>query len=182
VGYNIVLIVPSLVFVLSMVSQARRIIIKLTHARSSIIASYYAVLYVVILLNILWCLLQVWKDSPGKATAWNVLSLVTIFGMLLLEVSVLVFLLQGSYVSGWDALMHTLILSTTIASVDTIIKSIYIFGFGVPLFVDNNDTGDWQKWGFWLAYKLVFVAIYASILCLPHTKWHNRLPGIYIYF
>jgi hypothetical protein len=140
VGYNIALIIPPLVFVLFMVSQARRSINKLTHARSSIIASYYAVLWVVALLNLLWYLLQVWQDSSGQATAWNVLSLVTRFGMLLLEVSVLVFLLQGSYVSGWDALMHTLILSTTI---DTITKVIYIFGFGVPLFVDNNDTGDW---------------------------------------
>ena len=57
----------------------------------SIIASYYAVLWVVALLNLLWCLLQVWQDSPGQATAWNVLSRVTRFGMLLLEVSVLVF-------------------------------------------------------------------------------------------
>lgn len=175
--YNIALIAPPLGFVLFMVSQARRSISRLTHARSSIIASYYAVLWVVAILNLLWCLLQVWQGSSGKATGWNVLSLVTSFGMLLLEVSVLVFLLQGSYVSGWDALVHTLILSTSIASVDTIIKAIDIFGFGVPLFVDSNDTGDLQKWGFWLAYKLLFVAIYGSILCLPHTKWHNRLPA-----
>jgi hypothetical protein len=95
---------------------------------------------------------------------------VTRFGMLLLEVSVFVFLLQGNYVSRWDALKHILILSTTIASVDTIIKAIYIFGFGVPLFINNNDTGDWQKWGFWLVDKLIFVVIYASILSLPHTN------------
>jgi len=65
------------------------------------------------------------------------------FGMLLLEVNVFVFLLQGNYASIWDALKRTLILSTTIASVDTIIKAIYIFGFGVPLFINKNDTGDW---------------------------------------
>jgi hypothetical protein len=28
--------------------------------------------------------------------------------------------------------------------------------FGVLLFIDSNDTGDWQKWGFWLVYKIIF--------------------------
>eukprot|EP01018_Ginkgo_biloba_P006217 Gb_04541 [translate_table: standard] len=175
--YNISLIMPPLVFVLFLLSQLRRSVNKLTHSRSYIMGTYYAFLWVVAVLNLVWCLLQVWQAHPGQATAWNVFSLVTRFGMLLLEVSVVVFLLQGNHVSGWDALIRTLILSGLIASVDATFKAVYIFGFGVPLFIDNDDVGDWQKWVFWLVHKLLLVAVYATILCMPHTKWRDRLPA-----
>lgn len=50
------------------------------------------------------------------------MSLVTRFGMVILEVSVVVFLSQGYLVSGWDALMRTLLISGLFAAVDAIVK------------------------------------------------------------
>lgn len=42
--------------------------------------------------------------------------------MVILEVSVVVFLSQGYLVSGWDALMRTLLISGLFAAVDAIVK------------------------------------------------------------
>ncbi|GLJ49476.1 hypothetical protein SUGI_1048240 [Cryptomeria japonica] len=177
--YDIAVIAPSVAFLTFLVLQMKSSLEKLRRSGSSsyIMASCYALLWLVAIFNLLWCLLQVWQGLPSQATAFNVLSLVTRSGMLLLEVSVVVFLLQGNHVRGWDALLQSLILSSIIAGIDVTVKAIYIFGYGVPLFIDGNDVGDWHKWGFWLVHKLLLVAVYASILCLPHTKWQNRLPA-----
>lgn len=42
--------------------------------------------------------------------------------MVLLEVSVVVFLSQGYLISGWDALLRTLLISGLFAAVDAIVK------------------------------------------------------------
>ncbi|KAH9301659.1 hypothetical protein KI387_013242, partial [Taxus chinensis] len=179
IWYNIAVIVPPVLFLMFLASQMKSSLTKLRQSGSSsyTMASCYAFLWFVSFLNLLWCLLQAWQGLPAQATAFNVLSLVTRSGMLLLEVSVVVFLLQGNHVSGWNTLLQSLILSTIIAGIDATVKAVYIFGFGVPLFIDGNDVGDWKKWGFWLAHRLLLVAVYSSILCVPHTKWRNRLPA-----
>eukprot|EP01018_Ginkgo_biloba_P021494 Gb_37913 [translate_table: standard] len=59
-----------------------------------------------------------------------------------------------------------------IASVDATFKAVYICDFCVPLFIDNDDIGDRQKWFLWLVHKLLLVAIYA-IACL--TSNDHRL-------
>uniref|UniRef100_A0A0D6QX44 Transmembrane protein adipocyte-associated 1 n=1 Tax=Araucaria cunninghamii TaxID=56994 RepID=A0A0D6QX44_ARACU len=178
IWYNAALVIPPLGFVLFLLWQIKSSIHKLRQNGSSyIVASCYGFLWLVSILNLLWCILQAWQGVPGQATAFNVLSLVTRFGMLLLEISVVVFLLQGNHASGLNALLHALVLSSIIAGIDALIKAICIFGFGIPLFVDGNDVGDLKKWDFWLVHNLLLVAVYGSILYLPHTKWRNRLPA-----
>eukprot|EP00252_Welwitschia_mirabilis_P008833 TRINITY_DN21048_c0_g1_i2.p1 TRINITY_DN21048_c0_g1~~TRINITY_DN21048_c0_g1_i2.p1 ORF type:complete len:278 (+),score=24.13 TRINITY_DN21048_c0_g1_i2:252-1085(+) len=175
--YDIALVAPSLAFLLFMSFRARKSVHKLTQTRSAIISAYYSLLWLVSILNLLWCVVRAWQGDSQDTTTWNWLSLITSFSMVLLEVSVVVFLLQGNNITGWGALRHTLMVSTIIAGLDAVIKVIYLFGFQWPLFIDGNDIGDRRKWGFWLTYKLSFVALYASVLSLPHTKWQNRLPA-----
>ncbi|RRT78109.1 hypothetical protein BHM03_00017218 [Ensete ventricosum] len=57
--YNLALIVPSALFVVYLASKARKSIAKLTYGHSYVMMAYYALLWVVTVLNLLWCLVQV---------------------------------------------------------------------------------------------------------------------------
>ncbi|KAK9926107.1 hypothetical protein M0R45_023356 [Rubus argutus] len=108
---------------------------KLSNGRSYIMISYYALVWVATLLNLAWCSLQGWQCSAGKAVAWNLLSLFTASAIMCLEISLVSFLLQDNYTSGVEALAQTFLVSGIIVTVDLLLKAIYVFGFGVPLFI-----------------------------------------------
>lgn len=57
--HNIGLIVPSLLFVVFLVVQAKKSFVKLSNDRSLVIIAYYGFLWLVALFNLAWCLLQV---------------------------------------------------------------------------------------------------------------------------
>lgn len=175
--HTIALIVPSLLFVLYLAFQAKRSFTKLHHGRSYIMIAYYGCLWLVSLLNLAWCSLQVWECTPGKEVAWNVLSLFTTSGMLFMEVSLMAFLLQRNYASGLEALTRTFIVSGLIVGLDILLKAVYLFGFGIPLFVDNNEHPHRVKWNLWVVHKLLLTAIYGFILFMYHSKWRERLPA-----
>ncbi|MCO5597878.1 hypothetical protein L7F22_051963 [Adiantum nelumboides] len=175
--YNFLAALPVVLFLAFLLVQSRRSVQKLLHGRSYVMATYYGFLWAVAFLNLIWFLLQVWPPTNGKTTMWDFLSLVVSFGIVMLEVSVVVFLSQGYVVSGSDALLRTVIFSSLIATTDTFIKALYIYGLGVPLFLTKDGTGDHKKWTFWLIRSLLFVGAYLFILVLPHTKWRDRLPA-----
>ncbi|PQQ11459.1 transmembrane protein adipocyte-associated 1 [Prunus yedoensis var. nudiflora] len=175
--HNIALIVPSLLFVLYLAYQARKSFSKLSHGRSYIMIAYYGCLWLVSLLNLAWCCLQAWECTPGKELAWNFFTLFTTSGMLFLEVSLLAFLIQGNYASGLEALTRTFVVSGVLVVLDILLKAIYLFGFGIPLFVDNKDRTDRMKWDLWVVHRLVITAIYGFILFMYHSKWRERLPA-----
>ncbi|XP_024387486.1 protein CANDIDATE G-PROTEIN COUPLED RECEPTOR 2 [Physcomitrium patens] len=176
--YNVVMALPALLFLLFLLAHLRSSVRKLLHSQSHIMAAYYAFLWVICVLNICWCLLEIQQaKNHDQETAWNIMSLLTRFGLVLLEVSVVVFMSQGYLISGWDALLRTLLFSGIFATVDAIVKAVYIFGLGIPLFTKQEDAGDWNKWGFWLLQNLFFSAVYVIILALPYTRWRDRLPA-----
>lgn len=65
---------------------------------------------------------QGWQCAPGKAIAWNLLSLFTECGMLTLEISIVAFLLQENYASGLEALAHTFLVSGSFVAVDILVQ------------------------------------------------------------
>lgn len=175
--HNLFLILPSISFVLFLAFQARKSISKLSNGRSHIIIAYYAFLWVVSLLNLVWCSLQGWECTAGKEVAWSILSLFTISGMLFLEVSLMAFLLQGNYASGQEALTRTFGISGVIVGVDIFLKGIYTFGFGVPLFIDTSQESHKVKWGLWVIHKLLLTGVYGLIFFLYRSRWRERLPA-----
>lgn len=169
--YNVVLALPALLSLLFLLTRLRLSVRKLLQSRSHIMRTYYSFLWVICVLNLCWCLLEMQQArNHDKETAWNVMSLVTRFGLVLLEVSVVVFLSQGYLVSGWDALLRTLLFSGIFATADALVKAIYIFGFGIPLFTTQDDAGDWHKWGFWLLHNLFFCG---SVCCDPNPPLYE---------
>ncbi|XVF42534.1 hypothetical protein PTKIN_Ptkin01aG0371300 [Pterospermum kingtungense] len=175
--HNLFLIIPSLLFVLFLSFQAKKSFQKLSHGRSYLMISYYGCLWLVSLLNLAWCSLQALECTSGKEMAWNILSLSTTTGMLFLEVSLLAFLFQGNYASGLEALTRTFVVSGIIVGLDLFLKAIYLFGFGVPLFIDEPEHPHQVKWGLWVAHKLVLTAIYGLIMFMYHSRWRERLPA-----
>ncbi|URE24407.1 putative membrane protein [Musa troglodytarum] len=175
--YNLALIVPSALFVVYLASKVRKSFAKLTYGHSYVMMAYYALLWVVTVLNLVWCLVQAWECTAAKELSWNMLSLFTESGMLLLEVSLLAFLLQGNHAGGLEVLTRTFVVSGVIVAADTLLKAIYIFGFGVPLFADKNKTANGGRWGLWIIHKMLLTAVYGFIFFMHHSKWRERLPA-----
>ncbi|KAK4781499.1 hypothetical protein SAY86_015601 [Trapa natans] len=176
--HNALLMTASLLFVLYLVSQARRSLLKLSHGgRSYIMMSYYVSLWLVSLLNLTWCCLQSWECARGKEVAWNVLSLLTTTGMLFLEVSLVAFLFQGNYASGLEALTRTFMISGLVVCLDLLLKAVYLFGFGIPLFIDNEENPLKIKWGLWVIHRLLLTAVYGCIIFMYNSRWMERLPA-----
>ncbi|XP_010259672.1 PREDICTED: transmembrane protein adipocyte-associated 1-like isoform X2 [Nelumbo nucifera] len=128
-------------------------------------------------LNLAWCCLQTWECTPGKDFSWNLLSLFTTSGMLFLEISLVAFLFQGNYASGLEALTRTFVVSGVIVCADILLKTIYIFSFGIPLFIGHDETKYQVKWGLWVVHKLLLTTVYGVIFFMYHTKWRERLPA-----
>ncbi|RZR90170.1 hypothetical protein BHM03_00018021 [Ensete ventricosum] len=57
--YNLALIVPSVIFVAYLAFLARRSFAKLTNGYSYVMIAYYALIWLISVLNLLWCLVQV---------------------------------------------------------------------------------------------------------------------------
>lgn len=175
--HNAVLIIASFLFVLYLALQARKSFLKLSHGRSYIIISYYASLWLVSVLNLIWCFSQIWECSSGKELAWNLLSLFTSSGMLFLEVSLLAFLLQGNNASGVEGLTRTFGISGVIVGFDILLKAIYLFAFGIPLFIDTDYSTPHLKWNLWVIHKVLLTVVYGVILFMYHSRWRERLPA-----
>ncbi|KAK8957462.1 hypothetical protein KSP39_PZI000556 [Platanthera zijinensis] len=175
--FSVALVVPAVLFVAYLASQARRSCAKLSYGRSYIMIAYYALLWIVSILNLIWCVLQSWQCTPTKEVSWNIVSLFTKSGLLFLEISLIAFLLQGNRASDLEALTRTFVVSGVIVAADVLLKSIYLFGFGVPLFVDGPGQSNRVKWGLWIIHKLLLTAIYGLILFMHHSKWRERLPA-----
>ncbi|KAH7571979.1 hypothetical protein JRO89_XS04G0178400 [Xanthoceras sorbifolium] len=175
--HNVLLIACSCAFVLYLSFQAKRSFSRLSNGRSYIMIAYYGCLWLVSLLNLAWCFFQSWECASGKEVAWNILSLFTTSGMLFLEVSLVAFLYQGNYATGLEALTRTFVVSGLIVGVDILLKAIYLFGFGVPLFIDSSEHPHHVKWGLWVVHRLVLTAVYGFILFMYHSKWRERLPA-----
>ncbi|CAN4108658.1 unnamed protein product [Withania somnifera] len=114
--HNVLMVVPSALFVLYLASQAKRSFSKVSNSRSHVVAALYAILWLVSIFNLAWCSLQAWECAPGKQFIWSVISLFTTCGMLFLEVSLIAFLLQGNHASGREALTHTFLISTLVVA------------------------------------------------------------------
>ncbi|XVF08936.1 hypothetical protein REPUB_Repub07fG0047700 [Reevesia pubescens] len=176
VWYDAVLVVPAVLFVVYLAVNAKKNVEKLRNGRSNVVISCYALLWLASGLNLAWCSLQSWQCATGKEVTWNLLSLLTISLLLCLEISLVGFLLQESYASGLEALARTFTISGIIVGVDMLLKAIYVFGFGVPLFFDDVGRTNRMKWGLWIIHKLLLTAVYGFILFVHFSKWREKLP------
>ncbi|XP_022738564.1 uncharacterized protein LOC111291198 isoform X2 [Durio zibethinus] len=176
VWYDAVLVVPAVLFVVYLAVNAKKNVEKLRNGRSYVMISYYALLWLASGLNLAWCSLQSWQCATGREVAWNLLSLFTASCLLCLEISLVGFLLQESYASGLEALARTFTISGIIIGIDVLLKAIYIFGFGVPLFIDDVGSTHRMKWGLWIIHKLLLTAVYGFILLVHFSKWREKLP------
>ncbi|KAG7020001.1 hypothetical protein SDJN02_18969 [Cucurbita argyrosperma subsp. argyrosperma] len=192
--YSALLVAPSVLFVIYLATSAIKNMKRFFVGRSFIMILYYALLWIATLLNLAWCSLQTWnysliysgvyeidgatsawECSPGKEVLWNILSLFTSSGMLFLEISLVAFLLKGNYSGGMEAMFHNLIISGTLVGVDVLLKVVYVFGFGIPLFI-RVGSSHLAKWGVWTIHKLLPTAAYGFILFVHFSKWRDKLP------
>ncbi|KAH0881539.1 hypothetical protein HID58_068933 [Brassica napus] len=121
--------------------EAKKSLAKLSNRRS--------------LLNLAWCCLQASECTPGR------------------KVVLVAFLFHGNYANAREALTRTFLISGLVIGLHLLLKvtimfisAIYLFGFGVELFIDDNEHIQKFKWGLWVIHKLLLAAIYGMILQL----------------
>lgn len=78
--------------------------------------------------------------------------------------------------SGLDSLARTFTIAGFAVSLDALLKAVYIFGFGIPMFDDGHNTTHSVKWGLWVIHRLLLTAVYGYILFIHYSKWKERLP------
>ncbi|XP_015943347.1 protein CANDIDATE G-PROTEIN COUPLED RECEPTOR 2 [Arachis duranensis] len=174
--YDSFLVVLSVLFVLYLALQARKNLKRLANGGSYVVISYYALLWFVTLLNLAWSFFQAWQCSPGKEVAWNFLSLFTTAGMLCLEISLMAFLLKDNCMNSMETLARTFLVSGIVVLVDALLKTIYVFGFSVPLFNRNVGSTHTVKWSLWIIHKLLLAMAYGFILFVHFSKRREKLP------
>eukprot|EP00877_Chromochloris_zofingiensis_P011606 jgi/Chrzof1/669/Cz01g24150.t1 len=181
--YDLAIGLPALAFLAFLGWHLKPSLRKLRRSQSRIMATYYGFLWAITVLNLLRCTVQIAQTGASHIVLWNLLWLLARFGMILLEVSVVVFLLQGYVTTGREALWRTLVMSGAAASAETAVKVVYIFALHIPLFLFGGTSDDaaadmrWSKWSFWLLHALAAVIIYTAILVLPLTRWRDILPA-----
>ncbi|WVY95363.1 hypothetical protein V8G54_034451 [Vigna mungo] len=175
--HNATLIIPSFLFVLYLILQARHSFLKLSLSHSYIILSYNASLWLATLLNLAWCFFQAWECTSRRELSWNLLSLFTTSGMLFLEVSLVAFLLQGNNAGGLEAMRRTFGISTLVVGLDILLKALYVLVFGIPLFVDSNENRNHVKWNLLIVHKLLLTATYGFLMFMYHSGWRETLPA-----
>ncbi|XP_020547057.1 transmembrane protein adipocyte-associated 1 homolog [Sesamum indicum] len=74
--------------------------------------------------------------------------------------------LAWSLLQGWQC---------SFVAVELTYQAIFIFGFGVPLFI-SADASHWGKWGVLFVHTLVLTAVYCYILFVHYSKWRDKLP------
>ena len=185
VMHDIVVGLPIVLFVLFLASQARASGRKLRRGKNGVMTTTYVFLWVVCVLNVLRCGVQMWQAAPAHhETLWNALWLATRFGLTFLEVSVVVFLAQGyrADLNHAAALGRTVAAASCFSCLDLAVKAVIIFGAGVQLFVDEREARSpgyyWIKWGYWAARGALFAAVYAAVLVAKHiTALRDMLPA-----
>ena len=183
---NTIFGLSTLVFVGFLAWRLKTALRRLVRSQSQIMRVYYCFLWVVCFLNLCRFFFQIAESSTNgrHEKLWNGMWLLTMFGMTLMEVSVVTFLSQGYIATGKEALIRTLCISGFIALFDSIVKMSLIFGYDTSLFIYDTDVPNplendmsWAKWGFWTAHHLLYMTIYLFILILPHTHLRDYLPA-----
>ncbi|KAL0744384.1 hypothetical protein Bca4012_085897 [Brassica carinata] len=102
----------------------------------------------------------------------------------MVSLSLVAFLFQGNYANGGEALTRTFLISGLVIGLDLLLKgfyysfqAIYLFGFGVQLFIDNDEHIQKLKWGLWVIHKLLLASIYGMIFFMYNSKHRERLPA-----
>ncbi|CAL1381597.1 unnamed protein product [Linum trigynum] len=176
IWFDALLVVPAVLFVVYLVLNASKNVKKLWRGGSYVMIAYYALLWFASSLNLAWCCLQAWQCSPQKEVAWNFLSLLVESSILCLEISVIAFLLQDNYATGMETLGRTFLVSGIIVGVDLLFKAIYVFGFGVPLFVEGLENTQRMKWGMWIIHQLLIFGAYGFVLFVHFSGGKDKLP------
>lgn len=56
-------------------------------------------------------------------------------------------------------------------------QAIYLFAFGIPIFINSGYPTPHVKWNLWVIHKLLLTLVYGFILFVYHSRWRERLPG-----
>ncbi|KAG2272897.1 hypothetical protein Bca52824_067452 [Brassica carinata] len=163
--------------VLGEITESPPFVISPLSPSTTATGGFIGCLWLVSLLNLAWCCLQASECSPGRKVVWNLLTLLTTSGMLFLEVSLVAFLFQGNYANGREALTRTFLISGLVIGLHLLLNAIYLFGFGVGLFIDNSEHIQKLKWGLWVIHKLLLASIYGMIFFMYNSKHRERLPA-----
>jgi len=169
--FDLLLCLPSVMFLIFLLAKLRSSIRKLLETESLIMSTYYGFLWFVCLFNIGRSLLNYFFPNPP--VLYYLLFLITNFVLVFIEVSVVVFMSHGYMVSGREAITRTIWITLIIGVIYTMIQAIMIFGLHVQLFKPVEKP----VMLYWVLISFLFTGMYLVILILPKTRFKDKLPA-----
>lgn len=185
---NAVVALPALLFTIYLASTARASARRLAGAQSFMLWAYWLACWAVSLLSLARAALLTAGGAAhpagGAGAALTGLWLATRAATTTVELSAVVFLLQGYGASSVAALTRTLAAAGGAAAVDLAAQAGLAFGPArVPLFTwggpGPRGTGDLRsvKWAYWFIRETTLSAGYGALVALPRTSLASLLPA-----
>ena len=202
VFYDIVIGLPTVLFVMFLGSHLRNSVRKLTHTGDRRVVLLFAFLWMSCIFNLVRWGVRLWQPSPEhKAAIWNALCIAIRFGTTFLELVVLAILAHepegylpdpvGARLGKTNKFASPLGAALAVTGLDALVKSLVVYAGGVALFVHapgrffsqagsgslEGSGVEWTKWVYWCARSAVFASAYLFILAAKNSQFRNILPG-----
>ncbi|KAK0163655.1 hypothetical protein PV327_007316 [Microctonus hyperodae] len=189
--WDIVILIPNLLFLLFIVVRFNRARLKLRATSSPIYLAFYGLVICNVIISVIRCVVSMTVNAAanvgGKAD--KVLWVTVRFFLLSTEMSVVIFGLAFGHLDSRSSIRRVLLATSFIALAFTITQG--TLELVLPDDTFHIPSRDFYVFGhggmmFWFCSSLVFTVIYIFILILPRTRLRDRLnlptrKSFYIY-
>ncbi|KAH0952944.1 hypothetical protein HN011_008250 [Eciton burchellii] len=178
--WDIVILVPNLLFLLFIAMRFNRARLKLRATSSPIFLAFYALVICNIFISVIRCVVSMTVNAAamigGKAD--KVLWVTVRFFLLCTEMSVIIFGLAFGHLDSHSSIRRVLLVTSLLALIFTITQG--TLELVLPDDTFHIPSRDFYVFGhggmmFWFCSSLIFAVVYSFILILPWTRLRNRL-------
>lgn len=178
--WDVLILVPNLTFLLYLLVRFNRARLKLRATSSPIFLTFYILVCVNVVMSIFRCLVSMLITYGGFSVSYldTILWVTVRFFLLSTEMSVVIFGLAFGHLDSRSSIRHVLLATSSLSLIFSLTQaSLELWNpdpsFG-RLFPEHEVFGHGGML-FWLVSSLIFTLVYICILCLPWTRFRDRL-------
>ncbi|CAK9303592.1 unnamed protein product [Gordionus sp. m RMFG-2023] len=178
--WDLMILIPNIVFSLFLIYGFKKARIKLRITRMPVISTFYYLIWLCNLLNILRCVvyMSVSAKNPVEDTIDKLLWLILRFFLLSTELSVLIFGLAFGKLESQKSIRWVMFFASMISLIFSFIQGFLELYMPDKRFnIDNKDYDVFAQGGsiFLFVTSAIFTCMYLGILMLPKTKIREKL-------
>uniref|UniRef100_A0A8D8TLX4 Transmembrane protein adipocyte-associated 1 homolog n=1 Tax=Cacopsylla melanoneura TaxID=428564 RepID=A0A8D8TLX4_9HEMI len=178
--WDVVILIPNLLFLIYLMFRFNRARLKLRATSSPIFLTFYVLVCVNVLMSIFRCLVSMSLTYNGFVVTYvdTILWVTVRFFLLSTEMSVVIFGLAFGHLDSRSSIRYVLTATSGLSLAFSLTQA------SLELLNPDPSFGRWfpghQVFGhggmlFWLVSSLLFTFVYLFILCLPWTRFRDRL-------